>query len=279
MKVSGREVADKILQNLKEEIEQKNLKPHLVIILAGNNPASRIYVNNKLKAAESINLPATLLEFAENEQDKFLETLEGLNSDPEISGMIVQYPVYDSWDFEGILQKIDPKKDVDGFLPDSPYFPATALGIWEMLTAFAKEEGFSSTEEFLKGKKIVNLGKGRTAGNPAIRLIREKGFETTVVDSKTQNPDEIINSADVIISATGKKNIINASNIKPGCYVIGVGVGRENIDGELRTFGDINEEEIAPVAKLYCPTIGGIGPLTIACLLENVVVAAAGEAI
>lgn len=274
MKVSGRLVADKILQNLKTEIGQKNLHLHLVIILAGNNPASRIYVTNKLKAAESIGVKATLLEFAQSQQNKFLKTLESLNSDSEVNGMIIQYPVYDSWDFEGLIQKINPEKDVDGFLPDSSYFPATALGIWEMLRAFAEIEGFRSPEEFLKDKNIVNLGKGRTAGGPAIRLIREKGFETTVVDSKTQNPNEIIKQADVIISATGIKNIINGSNIKDGAYVIGVGVGREDIDGESKIYGDINEEEVAAKAKLYCPTIGGIGPLTIACLLKNVVEAA-----
>lgn len=271
MKVSGKIVADKILQNLRTEIEQKNLHPHLVIILAGNNPASKIYVTNKIKAAESIGVKATLLEFAETEQNKFLKVLEGLNSDPEVQGVIIQYPVYDSWDFESLIQKINPEKDVDGFLPDSPYFPATALGIWEMLGAFAETEGYVSVEEFLKGKKIVNLGKGRTAGGPAIRLIREKGFETTVIDSKTQNPNEIIKQADVIISATGIKNIINGSNIKDGAYVIGVGIGREDIDGESKIYGDINEEEVAVKAKLYCPTIGGIGPLTIACLLKNVV--------
>lgn len=270
MKVSGRVVADKILQNLKLEIEQKNLNPHLVIVLAGNNPASRIYVTNKIKAAENIGVSATLLEFGELEQDRCLKALESLNSDPEVDGLIVQYPVYGSWDFDAILQKINPHKDVDGFLADSPFFPATALGIWEMLGAFAEIENLS-VEEFLNGKKIVNLGKGRTAGGPAIRLIREKGFETTVIDSKTQNPNEIIKQADVIISATGIKNIINGSNIKDGAYVIGVGVGREDIDGESKIYGDINEEEVSIKAKLYCPTIGGIGPLTIACLLENVV--------
>lgn len=271
MKVSGKDVANKILQNLKREIERKNLNPHLVIVLAGNSPASRIYVNNKLRAAESIGVKADLLEFTEIQQDECLKTLEALNLDPNVHGVIVQYPVFENWDFDAILHKINPQKDVDGFLSDSPYFPATALGIWEMLTAFAENEGFKAVEDFLKGKKIVNLGKGRTAGGPAIRLIRQKGFETTIIDSKTQNPNQIIKEADIIISATGRKHIINGSNIMPGSYVIGVGVGREDIDGESKIYGDIDEEAVAEKAKLYCPTIGGIGPLTIACLLKNVV--------
>lgn len=271
MRVSGKEVADAIAKKLAAEIESKNLKPNLVIILAGNNPASRIYVNNKLKAAKSIGIKASLLEFNESQQNEFLKTLQDLNSDSNIDGVIVQYPVYPTWDFEAILQKLNPQKDVDGFLKDSPFSPATALGVWEMLTAFSKLEGFESTEEFLKGKNIVVLGRGKTAGQPTFELIQKKGFNPMQINSKTENPNKIIKKADVVISATGVKNIINKDNLKTGAYVIGVGVGREDIGGELKTYGDINEEEVARIAKLYCPTIGGIGPLTIVSLLKNVV--------
>ncbi len=267
MKVSGREVADKILENLKAEIEQKSLHPHLAIILAGPDPASRIYVNSKMKAAARIGVLATLLEYTEFQKLECLNKIDELNKDSQISGIIVQQPMYEGWDSEQFVQAVDSKKDVDGFKQDSPFKPATALGIWEMLGAFAQQEGFKSTEEFLKGKKIVVLGRGKTAGGPARELLTEKGFESKLIHSKTENPDQIIKNSDVVISATGRKHLINSSNIKEGSYIIGVGVGR---DEQGNIIGDIDEEAVSQRAKMYCPTIGGIGPLTIACLLRNV---------
>jgi methylenetetrahydrofolate dehydrogenase (NADP+)/methenyltetrahydrofolate cyclohydrolase len=129
-------------------------------------------------------------------------------------------------------------------------------------------EGYDSTDQFLTGKKITVLGRGKTAGKPTRELLEKKGFEVEVIHSQTASPDTIIKNSDVCISATGKKHIINASNIKNGAYVIGVGVGK---DEDQKTIGDLDEKGIENIAKLYCPTIGGIGPLTIACLLRNVV--------
>lgn len=276
MKVSGKAVADIISKKLQAEVEKLEAKPTLVIILAGDNPASRIYVNNKIKRAQEVGVDAKLFEFSKDQFQKCLETIDKLNKDKNIHGIIIQYPTFEGWDFESLISKIDPKKDVDGFLPDSPFFGATAIGVWEMLTAFALQEGFKKTEDFLKGKKIVLLGRGKTAGKPTKELLESKGCEVEVVSRDTQNPQEVIKSGDVVISATGVKNIINKSNLKKGAYVIGVGVGKEVIDGQSKIYGDINEEEVAEVAKLYCPTIGGIGPLTIVSLLKNVIKSAKG---
>ena len=156
-------------------------------------------------------------------------------------------------------------------MPNSPFSGATAIGVWEMLTAFALIEGFKETEAFLKGKKIVVLGKGRAAGRPIVRLLEKKGFSPEVIVKETENPDPVIKEGDVIISATGAKNVVNKTNLKKGSYVIGVGVGKEEVNGEMKIFGDIKEDEVSEIAKLYCPTIGGIGPLTIVSLLKNVV--------
>lgn len=270
-KVSGRDVAEAILERLAVEIKDKNLKPKLAIILAGNNTSSRIYVNNKIKAAQRVGVNARLYEFSQEESKRCLKTIEKLNKDPKINGIIVQYPVYQSWNFDEFENSIDLQKDVDGFLENSPYVGATALAIWEMLTAFAYEEEFKTTEEFLRHKKIVVVGKGKTAGGPTIKLLQKKGFTPEVVVKDTLNPNEIIKSGDVVISATGVKNIINKDNLKKGSYVVGVGVGKEIVDGKEKIYGDINEEDVSKIAKLYCPTIGGIGPLTIVSLLKNVV--------
>lgn len=271
MKVSGRDVADAISEKLQKQVSKLEVKPTLAIILAGDNPASRIYVNNKIKTAERIGIKTKLLEFSKHEFRVCLDTLQSLNSDKKINGIIIQYPVYKNWDFEKLISKVDPKKDVDGFLDDSPYRGATALGVWEMLTAFALLEGFKKTEDFLGDKKIVVLGRGKTAGKPIRELIESKGLGVEVINSKTENPEAVIKSGDVIISATGVKNIINKNNLKKEAFVIGVGVGKELADGKTRIYGDINEIDVAEVAKLYCPTIGGIGPLTIVSLLNNVI--------
>ena len=271
MKVSGREVADAILNKLEKEIKEKNLKPSLAIILAGNDPSSKIYVTNKIKTADKIGIQAKRYEFSEEELDKCLTMLDKLNEDLSVNGIIIQHPVFPSWNYDELLNNLNPQKDVDGFLPNSPFSGATALGVWEMLTAFAEIEGFKKTDDFLRDKKIVVLGKGKAAGGPITRLLESKGYEVLSIVKETENPTPIIRSGDIIISATGAKNIINKTNLKPGAYVIGVGVGKEIVDRQEKTYGDINEEDVAEIAKLYCPTIGGIGPLTIVSLLKNVV--------
>lgn len=274
MKVSGKDVADAILKKLETEIKSKNLHPKLAIILANNNPASRIYISNKIKTAQKVGIDVKLYEFKEFEQDKVLKTIKRLNEDQTVHGIIIQYPVYDEWNFEEFEKIINPQKDVDGFLPNSSFSGATALGVWEMLTAFALIESFKTTEDFLKGKKIVVIGKGKAAGAPTVKLLERLGFKVESVVKETKNPTPIIKSGDVVISATGVKNIINKTNLKRGVYVVGVGVGKEKVDGKMRIYGDIKEDEVSKIAKLYCPTIGGIGPLTIVSLLKNVVVSA-----
>lgn len=266
MKVSGKPLANSILSSLKLEIEEDNLKAGLAIILANPTGASKLYVDNKLQKAAECGIPAQLYQFDEEQFDKALDQIQTLNLDPRVSGIIIQYPVYDSWDFETLFQSVSSQKDVDGFKTDSPFIPATAAGVWEMLNEFSRLEGFNNAEEFLTGKKITVLGRGLTAGKPIRELLQEKGFEVNLIHSQTPEPDGIIKNSDIIISATGKKDIINASNIKPNCFVIGVGVGKE----DEKTIGDLSDQ-VADIAKLYCPTIGGIGPLTIACLLRNIV--------
>lgn len=271
MKVSGKAVAEAILKKLEKEIKDKNLKPSLAIILAGDDPLSRIYVNNKIKTAKRIGVEAKLYTFSKNEPEKCIKLIQRLNVNPSVNGIIIQHPVYSDWNFDELESKIDPQKDVDGFLPNSPYSGAAALAVWEMLTAFALIEGYKSTEDFLKNKKIVVIGRGKTAGGPTFKLLKEIGLNVESVVKETENPTPIIKKGDVVISATGVKNLVHKSNLKKGAYVVGVGVGKEIVDGEEKVFGDIKEDEVAKIAKLYCPTIGGIGPLTIVSLLKNVV--------
>lgn len=270
-KVSGKAVADAIAKKLHDKVKALEIQPTFAIILAGEDPASRIYVDFKIKRASEIGVKVIFFEFSENQFNGCVQTIEKLNKDENVHGMIIQYPIYKTWNFDELITKVDPRKDVDGFSKESPYEKATALAVWEMLTAFAYLEGFSKTEKLLRDKKIVVLGRGKTAGGPVRELLEKHGFEVAVIARDTKDPNALIRSGDVVISATGVKNIVNGSNVKKGTYVIGVGVGRETIDGKPKIYGDINEEEISKIAKLYCPTIGGIGPLTIVSLLENVI--------
>jgi methylenetetrahydrofolate dehydrogenase (NADP+)/methenyltetrahydrofolate cyclohydrolase len=270
MKVSGKPLTDSLLNALKLEIQEDNLSPGLAIILANNTGASRLYVENKLNRAAELGIQANLYQFDESQEDEAKAKIEELNQDSRFSGIIIQFPVYGSWNFDQLFQSVSSQKDVDGFKADSPFIPATAAGVWEMLSEFARLDGEQSAKDFLNGKIITVLGRGKTAGKPTRELLMKKGYEVNLIHSQTPDPDGIIKSSDIIISATGKKHIINGSNIKSGSYVIGVGVGKE----DEKTIGDLAEGEIAEIAKLYCPTIGGIGPLTIACLLRNVVASA-----
>jgi methylenetetrahydrofolate dehydrogenase (NADP+)/methenyltetrahydrofolate cyclohydrolase len=274
MIVKGKPMAKRIREELATTIREHELDPHLVILRAGSNQSSEVYISLKAKVATKLGITATIARFQEQELETFRSYVESANTNPDIHGMIIQLPVYQSWPAEELIQQVTPEKDVDGFLPESPYTEATALAIWEMIAEFSRIEGFPSPEAFLAGKKIVVLGKGRTAGQPTLTLLKKKGFEPVCVSSTTQDPDNIIRSGDLVISAVGKEHIVNGSNIKEGCYVIGVGVDAKEVDGETQLFGDIHEEEIAQKAKLYCPTLNGIGPLTITFLLKNVVEAA-----
>lgn len=278
MKVSGKAVAEAISKKLAQEILDKNLKPKLAIILVGTDPSSKIYVRNKIKTANKIGVIARLYQFSKSEKDQVLKTIKRLNKDSSVDGIIVQFPVYEGWNFDELESTINPQKDVDGFLPNSPYDGATALGVWEMLTAFSLIEGYEETKSFLKNKKIVLLGRGKAAGGPIFKLLTKKGFTPEVVVKETPNPTPIIKKGDVVISATGAKNVINKNNLKRGAYVVGVGMGREKVDGKEKIYGDIKEDEVSKIAKLYCPTIGGIGPLTIVSLLKNVVKSAEKKA-
>lgn len=269
MKVTGKSIADSILEKIHTAILDKKISPKLVILNASPDASSQVYIGKKIKAAAKVGIKAEEIQFSEDEESKAEETIAKLNTDSTVHGMIMQLPIYNSWNRNKFIKAIADEKDVDGFKEHSKFMGATALGVWEMLGAFAQIEGNSSTEEFLADKIIVIVGKGITAGKPTMELLLEKGLQPRLVDSSTQNPDDIFKNADVIISASGQKHIIHAGNIKEGSYIIGIGMSHETVNGEDVTFGDINPN-IEEKAKLYCPTVGGIGPLTVACLLRNV---------
>lgn len=275
MKVFGKPLADHLLHQTRTLIKQNNLDPVLNIILASTEPAPRLYIRHKTLRAQEVGITIELHEYAAHQEAQAYQDIHSANQASHIHGILVQQPMYPHWSADTLIQAVSPTKDVDGFVTGSNFIPATALGVWTMLEEFSRIENYPNVESFLTEQSITILGKGRTAGKPIRDLLSQHGFSSQLIDSRTPNPNQIIRESTLIISATGRKNILNASNLRPDCYVIGLGVGQENDDqGRVRTFGDIYEPEVSRIAKLYCPTIGGIGPLTIAHLLHNTTLSA-----
>lgn len=273
MKIDGREIAQKILQNLSYQVV-----PHLVVILIGDNPAWKAYVRQKELKAKEIGAKTTILNLSLNvSNEKLLKTIQQLNNDNNVHGIIVQRPLPNSIDKEKISLAISSQKDIDGFHKNSKFEMPLATAVLKILEEIQastpgvdaqKPQGFIS---WLKSKKIVVIGKGETGGGPIIQKLKKLGIKPEVIDSKTPNSELITKTADIIISCVGKPNVVRPEMIKGGVILISVGLYKDS-DGKLH--GDYKEEEIKDIASFYTPTPRGVGPLNIAYLLKNLVIAA-----
>ncbi len=263
MKIDGKGIADKIFNDLEERVEElskKNITPHLAIILVGNDPASVAYVNQKKLKAESIGAKTTLKHFSNSiSQSNLLTTIQQFNNNNNAHGIIVQQPLPSHMDIKKITQAVDPKKDVDGFHLQSKFTPPIAVAVLEILKNTS-----------LKSKKIVIVGKGKTGGRLIIQAIQKMDIKPIVVDTKTKNPQSLTKNADIVISAVGNLGVIKPSAIKKGVFLISIGM-HKGTDGKLH--GDYDEEKIKNIASFYTPTPGGVGPVNVAMLLKNLVIA------
>lgn len=263
MIINGREIAQKILSGLKNKVQKLNVKPHLAIILVGNDPASISYIEQKDLKSEQIGAKTTVINLESKIQNSELkEVIKKLNEDNSVHGIIVQRPLPPQIDSKAISQAIDPKKDVDGFHPQSEFDPPISLAILEILKS-----------ESLKNKNTVVIGKGETGGQPVIQMLKKMGINPTAIDSKTENPEILTKNADIIISAVGKPDVIKPDMIKKGAILISIGL-HKGTDGKLH--GDYNEEEIKDIASFFTPTPGGVGPINVAMLLKNLISNARG---
>lgn len=270
--IDGKKLAEEIKAGLKAEIKKLKQKPGLAIILVGNNPASEIYVRNKLKSCEEVGVYSELHRLHEVDDGKrLIEIIQKLNSSDKISGIIVQMPLPEHIDEQKVIDSICPLKDVDGLttynqgklvLGDtSGIFPATPSGVIKLI---------ESTGTKIEGKNAVVIGRSNLVGKPAALLLQQKNATVTVCHSKTKNAEEICKTADVLVVAIGKPKFVQGGMVKPGAIVIDVGINR---DGDGIT-GDVDFETVKEVAGHITPVPGGVGPMTVACLLENVVKAA-----
>ncbi|MFM1807625.1 MAG: bifunctional methylenetetrahydrofolate dehydrogenase/methenyltetrahydrofolate cyclohydrolase FolD [Bacteroidota bacterium] len=279
----------KTSQALKEEIatavqslrEQGKKVPHLAAVIVGNDGASLTYVSSKVKACERVGFESTLVRLPEDTTEQaLLEKVKELNANEAIDGYIVQLPLPKHIDEEKILLAIDPKKDVDGFHPSNfgrmaleleTFIPATPYGIMQLLERY---------EIDTQGKHAIVIGRSHIVGRPISILLSQKGrfanATVTLAHSRTKDLKSLILQADIVVSALGVPNFVTADMIKPGAVVIDVGITRiedSSTPKGYRIVGDVDFEDVAQKASYITPVPGGVGPMTIAMLLKNTLLA------
>lgn len=270
MKISGTKLAEKVVEELKQdiaELKEKNITPGIAIITVGHDGPWKVYVKAKQKIADNLGISIKHINLSKADTDTIIEEIKKQNSNENIHGIIVQRPIPKELDREKINNAIDIKKDIDGFRKDSIYEAPVWLAVKKILQKISQNHDLSG---WLNQKSITVIGKGETGGGPVISNLKKIGINPEIIDSKTKNPNKTIKRSDIVISATGKKSIINHKNIKIGVILIGIGTHIEN--GKL--FGDYNEEEIRDIASFYTCTPGGVGPLNLAFLFKNLIKAA-----
>ncbi|OIQ67239.1 bifunctional protein FolD protein [mine drainage metagenome] len=255
-----------------QTLKARAITPGLAVILVGENPASQVYVRNKVKACQDCGLHSVLEKYdADLTEAALLERIEALNHDPAIHGILVQLPVPRHIDANKVIEAISPAKDVDGFHVASAgalmtgmpgFWPCTPYGCMKMLESIGFE---------LKGKHAVVIGRSNIVGKPMALMLLQKNATVTICHSATQDLKSLTLQADLIVAAVGKRNVLTADMVKPGAVVLDVGMNR-NDAGKL--CGDVDFEAVRQVASHITPVPGGVGPMTITMLLVNTLQAA-----
>lgn len=273
--ISGKIVSEQVKNRVKaeaEKLKEQGVNIGLAVVIVGNDPASRVYVNSKKKACEYVGF--TSYEYALDEnitQQELLDLVEVLNNDRKVNGILVQLPLPKHIDENAIINAISPEKDVDAFHPfnvgkimigDFAFLPCTPAGVMELI---------DSTGVEIAGKSCVVIGRSNIVGKPMAMLLLHRSGTVTICHSKTQNLKEICKNADILVASVGKPNFVTADMVKEGAVVIDVGINRlEN--GKL--CGDVKFDEVSEKAGWITPVPGGVGPMTIAMLMKNTVKAA-----
>jgi len=278
MRINGREIAQHIREKLElrvEKLRKQNIIPRLAVIKIGNDPATTAYVNQKQKVAEKTGIQVSIYDYPETASEQEVsEKLQTLDKDKTIHGIILQLPIPHHLDQEKLLLMINPKKDIDGFHPQTTFVTPLAEAVIEILKYihFHKDPLEEIPFEiWLQTREIVVLGKGKTGGQPVTTCLRNMHLHPTVIDRQTKHPEQLLKQADIIICAVGKQHLLTKEQIKQGVILIGIGMNK-GVDGKF--YGDYNEEEIKDIASWYTPIPGGVGPVNVVKLLENAVIAA-----
>jgi methylenetetrahydrofolate dehydrogenase (NADP+) / methenyltetrahydrofolate cyclohydrolase len=270
--IDGKALAERLRTSLAERVASLPFRPGLAVVLVGDDPASAVYVRAKDRAANAVGIAVHTIRLpADTSEEALLARIARLNADPAIDGILVQLPVPAHIDTQSVVQAIDPEKDVDGFHPlnvgllasgHPGLVPCTPLGMMKLLA----ESGVR-----LEGARALVLGRSTIVGRPMVALLVAANATVTVAHSRTRDLPRECRRADVLVAAVGKAELVRGDWVAPGAVVIDVGVNRL-ADGRL--VGDVAFAEVAEVAGAITPVPGGVGPMTIACLLENTVTAA-----
>lgn len=276
--INGKEIQQLTFTEIKEDVlalKNQGTEPCLAVIIVGNDPASRVYVNNKKKACETVGIKS--LEYAlpeETTTEELLDLIEKLNSDKTVNGILCQLPVPKHINKLAVLEKISPEKDVDCFHPvnvgklslgRAQLLPCTPAGVIRMLDVAGVE---------IEGKRAVVIGRSDIVGKPMGIMLMERNATVTVCHSKTKDLPSITKQADILVCTVGKPKLVTADMVKEGAVVIDVGINR-NSEGKL--CGDVEFDDVAPHCSKITPVPGGVGPMTITMLMKNTVTAAKNQ--
>lgn len=282
-RLDGKSCAADLELRLKERIAECGVEPHLAVVIVGDDPASHVYVRNKIRSCERLGIKSTHIELpADTKQEEVANTIVSLNNDDSLHGILIQSPLPSHMDEESLTDLIDPTKDVDGFHPANlgrivqgrldGMIPCTPAGVMEMLRW---------AEVDLTGKKAVVIGRSFNVGMPQALLLASRGADATVtiVHSKTVDAKAECLAADIVVAAVGRPEMVKADWVKPGAIVIDVGINRVDDDSRERGWrlaGDVHPD-VADVASLMSPVPGGVGPMTVAMLMANTVTSAEAQ--
>lgn len=283
--LDGRKISNDIKNEIAEEVKEMKAKgekvPHLAAVIVGNDGASLTYVGSKVRACERVGFESTLVQLPNTVSEiELLDTIDELNNNDEIDGFIIQLPLPEQINEQKVLMAVDPKKDVDGFHPMnfgkmaldmSTFIPATPFGILELFDRYQVET---------QGKHTVIIGRSHIVGRPMSILMGRKGFPgnstVTLTHSRTKNIEEYTKQADIIITALGVPNFLKADMVKDGVVIVDVGITRVPDDSKPKGYvirGDVNFDEVSKKSSYITPVPGGVGPMTIAMLLKNTLLA------
>lgn len=268
--IDGKRISEEIKNELKEKMSlytQKGIEVALAVIIVGENPASKIYVNNKKKACEYIGIKSLTYELPETTSEKeLLDLIQKLNNDKAVNGILVQLPLPKQINEDSVINAISPDKDVDGFnlinvgklsTGQQGLVSCTPAGIIQLL----KRSGIE-----IAGKECVILGRSNIVGKPMAMLLLQENGTVTICHSKTSNLKEVTKRADILVVAIGKPKMVNREYVKEGAVVIDVGINR--LEGK-KICGDVDYDDVEPICSAITPVPGGVGPMTIAMLMSN----------
>lgn len=269
--LDGKAFANLRAEKLKKKVEElkaEGIEPYFCVINIGDNPASKVYVRTKKRRAESVGIIQKIYQLPKTEtEEEVLALIDKLNADPKVHGIMVQLPAPDHINVNRVLERIDPEKDVDGLTPSNigrlwqeDHFvePATADGIMALLDYYGVN---------LEGKNAVIIGRSNIVGKPLAALMLEKNATVSILHLATKNLSEYTKMADILVSAAGQANLVTGDMVKDGAIVIDVGIN--HVNGHL--VGDVAFNEVEPKASMITPVPGGVGPLTVEFLMEQVI--------